>query len=684
MEKTPYVRMLVILLVYSLVLLLSFWVAFLLRFEFQIPADQWAIFQKNCLWFVPLKLMVLLSIGQFAGLLSFFSIPDLRRVCYGLLATSAGMLVLWHWQHGVALPPRSVVVADFVFALVGLSASRLVFRMIRERLKAPSASATHGQARRVGIIGAGYVGAALARDLMTKRDLGLHPVAFFDDERGKWRSRVHNIPVVGPPESILSHKAALRLDEIVIAMPSAPAKRMREIVQALRLARIKFTTVPSLDQLATGLVVSQLREVDIEDLLGREPVALDRKDIRLYLAGRTVMVTGAGGSIGQELCRQIAEFGPRQLLLVDQSEVQLFQIEQKLIELGHGAIIQPLIADIMDAQRMRYIFTEFRPAVIFHAAAHKHVPMMEHQPMEAVKNNTFGSARLADLAAEYDVERFVFISTDKAINPTNVMGASKRLAELYLQAFQDSDGNRTRFIAVRFGNVLGSSGSVVPIFKRQIAAGGPVRVTHPEVTRYFMTIPEAAGLVLQSGAQGKGGEIFVLDMGKPVKIADLARTLIELSGLKPGDDIEIQYVGLRPGEKLYEEVRHGMENLASTTHPKILRLISTPLPLYRMQACLQELEQSLYQVETNELKLLLKKTIPEYTPWLQRTSPVPAKLRKPQPVAEPGSQHDRAVEQCLPRLTPTAIELAAGSGFPNPNLNLDPHLNLQVPVKEAG
>ena len=499
---------------------------------------------------------------------------------------------------------------------MGLSSVRLAFRIIRERYLSPQGR-SHRHARRVGIIGAGDVGASLARELTVKRGLGLHPVAFFDDDRSKWHSRVHDIPVVGAPEALLDHKLNLQLEEVIIAMPSAPAKRIGEIVQLLQRSHLKFETVPSLDQLATGKVkVSQLRSVEIQDLLGREPVTLETQNILLILKGRVVMVTGAGGSIGSELCRQIASFNPQRLLLVDQSEVQMFQIEQELIDQGYGVIVLPLVADILDAARMHYIFRRFKPEVIFHAAAHKHVPMMESQPSEAIKNNTLGTAQLAEMALEYEADRFVLISTDKAINPTNVMGATKRMAEMFVQALHASQPGRTKLMAVRFGNVLGSSGSVIPIFNRQIAAGGPVKVTHPEVTRYFMTIPEAAGLVLQSAAQGVGGEIFVLDMGKPVKIIDLARQLIELSGLKPDEDIEIEFVGLRPGEKLFEELSYQGENITKTNHPKIMRFVSEPLPLRQVRESLAMLTRELHQAEPSHLKMLLKQAVPEYQPYL--------------------------------------------------------------------
>ena len=594
----------------------SLWIAFLLRFDFKIPNDQLVKFIDTCAWVIPLKLILLLVFRQFEGLLSYFSIPDLRRLFSAVASASAIMLLTWIYSQGAGAPPRSVILTDFMVSFMGLAATRLAFRLIRERYLAPQGRLSH-RARRVGIIGAGDVGANLARELVTKRGLGLQPVAFFDDDAAKWRSRVHDIPVVGAPEVLKNHKLNLQLEEIIIAMPSAPAKRIGEIVKLLQKAHLKFETVPSMDQLATGKIkVSQLRSVEIQDLLGRDPVKLETENIRQLLQGSVVMVTGAGGSIGAELCRQIASFNPSRLLLVEQSEGALFLIEQELIGLGLGGVVLPLVADIMDAPRMRSIMERFKPQIIFHAAAHKHVPMMESQPGEAIKNNVFGTIQLEDLACEYKVDRFVLISTDKAINPTSVMGSTKRLAEIYLQALHAANGNHTKLIAVRFGNVLGSSGSVIPIFNKQIAAGGPVKVTHPEVTRYFMTIPEAVGLVLQSAAQGEGGEIFVLDMGKPVKIVDLAKALIELSGLKPEEDIEIEFIGLRPGEKLFEELSYKGENITPTTHPKIMRFVCEAQSMEAVRQTLEEISKDLHAAEPNQLKLALKKAVPEYEPYL--------------------------------------------------------------------
>jgi FlaA1/EpsC-like NDP-sugar epimerase len=363
--------------------------------------------------------------------------------------------------------------------------------------------------------------------------------------------------------------------------------------------------------------VSKIRPVQVEDLLGREQVDLKNPAVSDLLSGKVVLVTGAGGSIGAELCRQIAGYNPQRLLLVEQAEGSLFTIENELLERGYQHAIVPLVADITDVERMRSILTRYRPEIIFHAAAHKHVYMMERQAGEAVKNNTTGTRQLAELAAELGVAAFALISTDKAINPTSAMGVSKRLAEKHVQALQRRAGNKTVFSAVRFGNVLGSSGSVVPIFKQQIAVGGPVTVTHPDVTRYFMTIPEAVGLVLQATVLAQGGELFVLDMGKPVKIVDLARQLIELSGLRPDEDIEIKFTGLKPGEKLFEELQHGSELLKQTAHPRIQLLASESAPpVDWIRRCIGEVEEPAGRLEPAELKRRIKALVPEYQPHL--------------------------------------------------------------------
>ena len=617
LDLSPAKRFLVLLLFYAAELTVSLWLAYDLRFDFLVDTPSYQERYFVLLWLVPLQLILLGLFHQLTPLLGYFSTPDLARMFHALLISSIITVIVWiAWGAGFA-PPRGVIAMDFVFSLVGLTGVRLALRTFRESATV-STKGRGRQRRRVGIIGAGDAGAVLAHELSLKPGYGLAPVAFFDDDKRKWNSRVHDIPVLGPPEHLLDAMGKLDIQEAIIAMPSAPAKRIGEIVRLLRQARLPCKTIPSLDQLALGQVrVSQLRNVEIQDLLGREKVELETENIRLALQDHVVLVTGAGGSIGSELCRQIATYHPKHLLLLDRSEPNLFQIEQELIGLEHGQRIIPLVGDILDRARMKEVFLRFRPEVVFHAAAHKHVPMMEHQPGEAIQNNSLGTAQLADLALEFGVARFILISTDKAINPTSVMGATKRLAEMYVQALHAAHPNQTKFMAVRFGNVLGSSGSVIPLFHRQIAEGGPVKVTHPEMTRYFMTIPEASMLVLQSAMQGTGGEIFVLDMGSPVKIVDLARQMIELSGLKPDEDIQIEFIGIRPGEKLFEEVTHKGEHFAPTTHPKICRFLSQPADLDQIRQTLQRLGANLHQFEADELKLMLKAALPDYEPYLK-------------------------------------------------------------------
>src|SRR6266536_1176409 len=604
-EYSSPVRVWLLLLLYAVELSASLWLAYELRFDFEVEAPHQQERLLVLLWLVPLQLLLLGLFHQLNSLLGYFSTPDLARMFHALTISSVVLSVVWIvWGPGFA-PPRGVIALDFVFCLVGLTGVRLAMRTMRESMR-PSSHKEQRRTRRVAIIGAGDTGAVLAHELSLRSGLGLDPVAFFDDNEDKWRSRVHDIPVLGSPEKLPEEKAKLNIEEAIIAMPSAPAKRVGEIVRLLREARLPCKTVPSLDQLALGQVkVSQLRNVEVQDLLGRERVELETENIRQVLQDRVVLVTGAGGSIGSELCRQIATYHPQRLLLLDRSEPQLFQIEQELIGLGHRERITPLVGDILDLIRIREIFSKFKPEVVFHAAAHKHVPMMEHQPCEAIKNNSIGTAQLADVALESGVDRFILISSDKAINPTNVMGATKRLAEMYIQSLHAAHPEETKFMTVRFGNVLGSSGSVIPLFHKQIAEGGPVKVTHPDMTRYFMTIPEASMLVLQSAMQGSGGEIFVLDMGKPVRIVDLARQMIELSGFKPDEDIKIEFIGVRPGEKLFEELSHKGENFVPTTHLKIFRFISQPMRLNQIRKMLQELQKNLHKVEADEIKLLL-------------------------------------------------------------------------------
>jgi FlaA1/EpsC-like NDP-sugar epimerase len=608
-------------LAYAAALLGSLWLGYQLRFDFAVPEETGRTFLIVFGWVISFKLICLWRFRQFDVLLGYFSLPDFSRLFWVLIATCLFVFGVSTQLGSDYAPPRSVVLIDLSFSLLALTGIRLMFRQAHARAANRTAGPPRQRARRAGIIGAGLVGTALAQEFAARRDLGLQAVAFFDDDRMKWGKNVLNIPVVGAPETLLNGNMNLELEEVVIAMPSAPARRVTEIVKTLQQLKIKFSTVPSIYELTTGQAkVSQLRCVDAQELLGREQVQLATDDIQNLLQNRVVMVTGAGGSIGSELCRQIASYSPRSLLLVEQSEVQLFQIEQELIDSSHGKLIVPLVANVQDESRMEYIFQQYQPDSVFHAAAHKHVPMMESQPDEAVKNNALGTLRLAEICVRHRTDRFVLISTDKAINPTNVMGATKRLAEMCVQSLYERRPEATRFMAVRFGNVLGSSGSVVPIFNKQIAAGGPVKVTHPDVARYFMTIPEAVGLVLQSATMGLGGEIFTLDMGKPVKIVDLARQLIEIAGFTPDKDIRIEFTGLRPGEKLFEELSYQGEHIAATRHPKIMQLLGEPLPFERVRDWMLELARQMDQLEPDEIKCLLKHAVPEYQPQLKRVS----------------------------------------------------------------
>lgn len=595
----------------------SLWLGYQIRFDFSVPAEIQRTFPLIFLWVVSLKVFCLWRFRRFEVLLGHFSIPESSSLFWALFVPSLFIFGVSTQLGSDYAPPRGVVLTDFGFAVIGLTAIRLAFRPEKRARPVSQGARSPKRARRAGIIGAGLVGSALAREFEHRKELGLQAVAFFDDDRLKWGKRILDVPIVGAPEALLDGAGDLELEEVIIAMPSASATRVAEIADLLRKLQIKFSTVPSIYELTTGQAqVGQLRPVELKDLLGREQIQLGSEEIQRTLRGAVVMVTGAGGSIGSELCRQIGAYAPSRLLLVEQSEVQLFQIEQELIDAGFGKLIVPLVADILDRPRIERLFEEFSPRVVFHAAAHKHVPMMELQPGEAIKNNAFGTMQLAELAQSFNVERFILISSDKAINPTNVMGATKRFAEICVQSLYASRPQGTRFMAVRFGNVLGSSGSVVPTFNKQIAAGGPVKVTHPEVTRYFMTIPEAVGLVLQSAAQGEGGEIFLLDMGKPVRILDLARQLIQLSGRVPEQDIQIEFTGLRPGEKLFEELCYKGENVTATAHPKIHRLVCEAAPVKRIRHILNDLIWQADLLEPDQLKQLLKWAVPEYQPQL--------------------------------------------------------------------
>ena len=476
-----------------------------------------------------------------------------------------------------------------------------------------SAQAATGEVRRLMIVGAGDSGEQLLREISNTLNRKYNVICFVDDDRTKYGASIHGVPVKGMTDDIPGLVRRNSIDDVIVAIPSATGKEMRRIVTICSQTGVTVRTLPGTERLIDGQVtLNQLRSVDIEDLLGRDPVNLDESDISNMVRGRTVLVTGAGGSIGSELCRQIARFQPRQLVLAEQAENSLFYIHREMRKSFPDLLLVPYIVDITDRKRLDTLFSELRPELVLHAAAHKHVPMMEWNPGEAIKNNVGGTRALVEAAHEAGVKRFVMISTDKAVNPTSVMGCSKRVAELYVQAM--AQNSSTVFVTVRFGNVLGSAGSVIPLFKDQIAKGGPVTVTHPDMVRYFMTIPEAAQLVVQACSMGTAGEIFILDMGEPVPIVKLAEDLISLSGLKPHEDIEVKFTGTRPGEKLFEELAIDTENASKTRHPKIYVGKSQPENLIEVRAKVDALLAKADKEGARDLRKALNAVVPEYTP----------------------------------------------------------------------
>ncbi len=542
---------------------LAWSLAYLLRFNFELPADFAAELRQTLVWVVMLQVIIFWRFNLYRGIWRYASTTDLRRIFLAAMLSAAAIpLMFWMLRLGMVIP-RSVLVIDPLLLIMMMGGSRFVYRLWKEQ-------GLYGtiklQGEPVLVLGAGDAAASLARELSRSGDWRL--VGFLDDNTKRHGRTLNGIRVLGGLDSLPDWAERLSIRQVIIAMPSSSHQQRKRAIQLCNAAQVKALTVPSFDDLMSGKVaVSQLRAIELDDLLGRDPVQLDDAGLHGLLTEKVVMVTGAGGSIGSELCRQIARFAPARLVLFEQSEFALYAIEQELQQAFPALKFACLVGDVRDAARVDEVMRLHQPGVLFHAAAYKHVPLMEqHNAWQAIRNNVLGTWTVARAAQQHGVARFVMISTDKAVNPTNVMGASKRLAEMVCQALQPS-GN-TRFVMVRFGNVLGSTGSVIPKFREQIARGGPITVTHPEITRYFMSIPEAAQLVLQAGLMGQGGEIFVLDMGEPVKIVDLARDLIRLSGFTE-EEIKIEFTGLRPGEKLYEELLADNEHTLPTPHPKL-------------------------------------------------------------------------------------------------------------------
>jgi FlaA1/EpsC-like NDP-sugar epimerase len=549
------------------------WVlAYLLRFNFDLPAGYAAQMWHTVGWVALLDAACFLGFGLYRGMWRYASIHDLRLIVIAVgVAAMAFPAVLVLVQPAFVVP-RSVYILQPLLLLFFMGGSRLAYRAWKER-NIGKLGALNGKP--VVILGAGDAAVSLLKDLAGSAEWRV--IGLLDDDDVKQRRQILGAKVLGRIADLPSVAARFAVEYAIIAMPSASHGERRRAVEICQKANVRVLTVPSFEDLMSGKVtVSQIRNVELDDLLGRDPVTLDSVGLSDLIEGRTIMVTGAGGSIGAELCRQIARFRPDRLVLFELSEFALYQVEQEFRQSLPSISIVCAIGDAKNRERVRYLLQKFRPAVIFHAAAYKHVPLMEEEnAWEAVRNNVQGTYVVASEARQHGVERFVLISTDKAVNPANVMGATKRLAEMVCEALQQPEG--TRFVMVRFGNVLGSTGSVIPKFREQIAAGGPITVTHPEIVRYFMTIPEAAQLVLQAGLMGRSGEIFVLDMGEPVRIVDLARDMIRLSGLAE-DDIKIVFTGLRPGEKLYEELLADGETTLPTPHAKLRIARSRPVP----------------------------------------------------------------------------------------------------------
>lgn len=558
-----------------------------------------------------LALRVPKGIWRFSG---FGEVQRLALACLGAGLVSATGVLMLH-LHGV---PRAVLALHPLFTLMLLAMMRLSYRMTYEHMRGRISGSAQEQ-RRALVMGAGDAGRLLVAGIQHSQ--GWAVVGFLDDAPAKQGGRVAGVPVLGPLTQVQEQALVHGITHVIIAMPSASASARRRALELAGQAGLPVLTVPSSDELLSGRSVNQVRDVEPEDLLGREPVVLDEGGISECLNGKVVLITGAGGSIGSELCRQVARYGPSKIVLYELSEFALYTIEQELSEKFPHLPLVRLIGDVKDLQQLRFIFGQHRPQIVFHAAAYKHVPLMEENAWSALRNNTLGTYHACLAAAEIGVERFVLISTDKAVNPTNVMGATKRAAELVV-SYMAGQGDATKFMAVRFGNVLGSSGSVIPKFKEQIARGGPVTVTHPDITRYFMTIPEAARLVVQAAAIGEGGQVFVLDMGEPMKIVDLARDMIRLSGHSL-HQIRVEFTGLRPGEKLYEELlADGDRTLATPFAALRLAQLGAAGDAATGAAIVQWLPMQGASAEPAlgdaELRALLKQWLPEYAPAERR------------------------------------------------------------------
>jgi FlaA1/EpsC-like NDP-sugar epimerase len=611
------------------VLMLAFVLAMLVRFDWSVPQG---IFRQLV---IVLPYVVLLQYAFLSGFgitrfsWRYISLRDTVRI-FVAIALATTLLVGLRFlspqlvdriplaRYGIV--PLGVLLGDFVLSFIGLTGVRALRRMLGERRASQQHQREEAALAPTLLVGAGQGGVLIAQEITRRPDLGILPVGFVDDDPVKQGAVIHGIKVQGTTRDLVRLAERHRAKQALITISNAPGTSIRRITESCKEAGLTVKIVPGAYEIVGGRVnLSRIREVAIEDLLRREQVRLDTESVASVVRGQPVLVTGAGGSIGSELCRQVAAYRPSRLVLVERSENNLFEIHSELRTRFADLDVVPCVADITDVPRVTQVFREHRPMIVFHAAAHKHVPMMEWNPAEAVKNNILGTQVIADLADSLAVERFVMVSTDKAVNPTSVMGATKRAAELYVQAL--SLHSATYFSTVRFGNVLGSAGSVIPIFRRQIQSGGPITVTHPDMTRYFMTIPEAAQLIMQAGALSEGGETFILDMGQPVRIIDLAHDLIRLSGFEPDKDIEVRFTGVRPGEKLFEELSTVAEGIERTTHPKIFTGSYDSPHLPGLRAQFEGLGTLCRNADPEPVRRALAQLVPEYGHGLPDSEP---------------------------------------------------------------
>lgn len=585
-----------------------------------IPAHTFQLLSATMIFLIPATLICCYllrlynSVWTFAGLYELLSAVIVSLISTVIFLITSKVLMAFNIlglenPQSVNIAKTAYILYFFIF-LVFLVATRFSYRFFRVFVNSRLAMKKDKNTKNVMLIGAGDAGSIIMREISTSQATHFKVCCIIDDNESKWGKYLFGSKIVGGRNLIKEYAKKMNIDEIFIAMPSAETDDIHEIIDICKETPCKLKTLPGVYQLLDGSVgLQKMRDVSIEDLLGRSSIKSELENIMSYVSGKVVMVTGGGGSIGSELCRQIANYSPKQLIIVDIYENNAYDIQQELLTHHPELNLVVLIASVRNTERIRSIFAKYRPNIVYHAAAHKHVPLMEVSPNEAIKNNVFGTLRTVRAADEFGVDRFVLISTDKAVNPTNIMGASKRMCEMIVQTYNNR--SKTEFVAVRFGNVLGSNGSVIPLFKKQIAEGGPVKVTHPDIIRYFMTIPEAVSLVLQAGANAKGGEIFVLDMGKPVKILDLAKNLIRLSGYTPDKDIKIEFTGLRPGEKLYEELLMSEEGLQSTDN----KLIHIGKPIEFDENKFLDSLDALYKAaysETDDIRSMVKKIVSTY------------------------------------------------------------------------